>query len=206
MTKARGLTYADVAEEAGVHEITIAKLATGKQNMTLEWMRRLAKIYGCTPAEVVWHPPAAGLRRVTVTGILQAGAWSAGEPLSETDRYDVMVPDDARLRAVSLYGGEIRGESMNLRYPEGAVVVMSPIAGTAPREIIPGRRYHVRRVRPDGSVEETIKTLAVDADGRYWLKPESDNPQFQAWISLDDGTDTTVELVGRVRFVVQRED
>ncbi|MGH6684999.1 MAG: hypothetical protein ACRECA_13960, partial [Pseudolabrys sp.] len=80
------------------------------------------------------------------------------------------------------------------------VVVMSPVG-----EVIPGRRYHVRRTRTDGLTEETIKTLVTGDDGQYWLKPESNKPEFQQWIALDGAPGESVHLVGCVRYVLRRE-
>lgn len=202
LTKLRGLTYADVADALGAHTITIAKLATDKIELTHDWMKRLAKVFDVSPAEIIERPAAAGLRRVRVRGTLQAGAFSESFEWPHDDQYDVMVRDDPALRRAELYAGEIEGASMNLRYPPGSVVIMS--AGGS--DLVPGRRYHVRITRADGTAEDTIKTLERSADGRYWLKPESSDPEYQAWIPLDGQPDTTVELIGRVRFAYQRED
>jgi phage repressor protein C with HTH and peptisase S24 domain len=204
LSKLREMTYADVADRVGgkAHGVTIAKLATGKMQLTHDWMKRLAKALDVEVPEIISKPIGAGLRRVRVRGRLKAGVFSEGYEWPDDDQYDVMIRDVPALRRAELYAAEIEGDSMNLRYPHGSVVVMS--AGGS--DLTPGRRYHVKITRPDGTSEETIKTLERGEDGRYWLKPESSNPEFQAWIPLDGFQGATVELVGRVRFAVQRED
>lgn len=207
LTKSQKLNYLKVGEKAGVHEVTIANLARGKSKLTQEWMEKLADIFGVSPAEIAWDPPARGLRRIRVKGALQASAWSENHEWEEDQQYDVMIPDDDELRGLKLYAAEIRGDSMNLRYPAGTVVIISDIKRGFDK-VSEGQRYHVRHTRADGMVEETIKTLVADPEGRYWLKPESSNPEFQAWLAIDgqNGEDgEMIEIVGRVRYVVQRE-
>lgn len=206
LTRLNDLTYAEVGDKVGAHEITIAKLAGGTQKLTTDWMERLGDVFGVHPSEIKWPPPAKGLRRVKVKGAIQAGVWSENHQWEDEQGYSVMIPDDPALKNRQLYGAEISGDSMNLRYPSGSVVVLSPVLDGGPSEIREGSRYHVRQTRRDGLVEETIKTLVRGPDGAYWLKPESSSPEFQTWIPLDGGDGVTVELVGRVRFVVQRED
>lgn len=203
----KGMTYALVADalDPPAHEITIAKLATGKQRLTQDWMNRLALVLGVAPQDFIAKPSEPHLRHVHVRGALKAGDWSENHEWAADDQFDVMIPDHIDLRALQLYGAVISGESMNLRYQAGSVVVLSRIA-QRPGEIVIGKRYHVRRTRADGLVEETIKTLVKDELGRFWLKPESTHPEHQEWISLDGKAGETVDLIGRVRFVVGREE
>lgn len=207
LTKTAGLTYARVAEALGngTHEVTISNLANGKQELTQSWMERLAKVFAVEPADILRASMPSGLLRVRVTGLLRAGHWHESFELPESDQFDVMIQADRPLREADLYAGVIDGQSMNRIYPDKTVVVLSGKL-QRPGEIAVGKRYHVRQTRPDGSTEDTIKTLARSEDGRYWLKPESTEPEHQQWIPLDGGADATVELMGRVRFVVYRED
>lgn len=205
LTRAKNMTYAELADALGVHETTIARLAIGEQALTHDWMKRLGEALGVRPEELIVNAGVSSLRRIRIKGSLQAGDWAESHEWPEDDQYDVMVPDDPALRTLPLYGGMIVGESMNLRYPNGSAVVLSRI-GQRPGEIAVGKRYHVRMTRADGQTEETIKTLVADEQNHFWLKPESSHPEHQEWIPLDGKPDVTVELLGRVRFVVHRED
>lgn len=205
LNKARGLTNEIVGEKVGAHPVTISRLATGKIDLTQEWMERLAPVYDVTPGEIAWKPAQAGLRRVRVKGSLQAGEWAETNEWEEDRQRDVMIPDDPELRPVSLYAGEVAGDSMNRIYPAGTVVVLSPVGGTGPDQVREGARYHVRHTRRDGQVEDTIKTLVRGEGGHWWLKPESTHPEHQSWIPLDGVEGETIELIGRVRYAVKRE-
>ena len=204
LTQSAGWTYADVAERAGVHEITIARLATGAIKLSQDWMHRLGEIYGVPYTDVITAPPTIGLRQVRVSILLSADVWSDDHRLNDDETFDVFIADDPSLSGLTFYAGEIRGDMMNARYPDRSVVVLSKLT-QRPNEIQEGKRYHVRVTRPDGKSEETIKTLTKDSSGQYWLKPESTEPRHRA-IPLDGTPDETVELLGRVRFVVHREE
>lgn len=204
LARAAELSFDQVAAAAGVHRVTISRLATGAQELTHDWMKSLAPILNTTPAGIIEEPPAA-TRRVPVTGELAAGAWRENVELPAGHFPDVLITDDPALRRLQLYAARVRGDSMNLRYADGSIVVMSRLVARA--EIQPGHRYHVRRTRPDGLVEHTIKALAIDERRRYWLKPESTDPEHQEWIPLDarGAAGGAVEILGRVRIAVQRE-
>jgi transcriptional regulator with XRE-family HTH domain len=203
------VTYDDLAAHFGVHKVTIANLARGKarggSDLTQEWMEKLGAFFGVPTEEIIAKPLVDGLRRVTVTGELAAGAWHEGFNYAAEDQFEVLIPDDENLRRIRLYAAKVQGNSMNLRYPQGSVVVLSYV-GDRPSDVGVGGRYHVKRTRVDGKAEDTIKTLVKDAEGQFWLKPESTDPQFQEWIPLDGKAGEQVELIGRVRYAVQREE
>ncbi len=218
LMKARGWTYPQLAQAVQDYAATIDdrgklkttavsmnRLAIGTTELTLEWMRFLAAVFSVAPEEIIAKPIMDGMRRVKVMGALRAGVWAEAHQWAIDEQYEIMIPDDPAMRNVALYAGLLQGESMNRRYPDGAIIILSRIT-QKPGEIVEGRRYHVRLTHADGLTEETIKTLARDAAGEYWLKPESDHPEFQEWISLDGKPGTTVELIGRVRGVFHRED
>lgn len=204
LAKRHNLTYADIAEQLGTSETQIGRLASGGRKLTQEWMNRLAPVLKCEPAEIMQKPVAEGLRNVPVTGRVEAGIWAESHGLPEDDHYTVMVPDDPAFRSLTLYAREINGESMNKLYPHRSVIVLSNML-QRPGEILPGKRYHVRVTRLDGTVEETIKTLSRGQNGTYWLIPESDSPEFTA-IPLDARDGEEVILLGRVRWAVRREE
>lgn len=205
LSQAKGLTYAQIADHCGVSERTIMRLANAKaERLNIQWMKKLAKVFGVEPEALQARPVSDALRKVRVQGTLRAGAWAESYEWPPDEHYDVMIPDDPDLRDAALYAAEVAGTSMNLRYQPGSVAVMSKIT-QRPNEITEGRRYHVQIARVDGTVEDTIKTLTSDRDGKYWLKPESDDPAHQEWIPLEGKPGENVRVVGRVRYVVIRE-
>jgi hypothetical protein len=218
LTKERKWTYDDVvlrvqklararkdAAHMNVHKITINRLATGASKLTQQWMEILGEVFGVPPSELIAEPVAQNLYRVRVVCALEAGVWRTSPELPAKEQFDIMIPNDQLAVAGVLYAGEIRGPSYNLRYPDKSIVVLSRLE-QKPGEIIEGKRYHVRSMRDDGQVEDTIKCLTVDREGKYWLKPESDHPSHQEWLPLAGTDRLKVEIVGRVRGVFYRED
>lgn len=49
----KGLTQIDVANAIGCHFVTISKLETGRQKMTLDWLARLAPVLGLAELDAV---------------------------------------------------------------------------------------------------------------------------------------------------------
>lgn len=204
LAKRDKLTYGEIAARIGTSETQIARLANGERKLNQDWMNRLAGVFSVTPSEIIDRTAPSGLRVVKVTGSVQAGRWAESHGIPEDEQDSVMVPDDPAQRGLHLYAVQIRGESMNQLYPDGSVAVLNSIM-QRPGEILAGKRYHVRVTRADGSVEDTVKTLVRDSKGQYWLKPESDSPEFTATL-LEPHEGEQVELIGRVRWCVRRED
>lgn len=148
----------------------------------------------------------AGLRRVVVAAHIQAGVFAETWEWDEHDQYSVYVPDDIEYRGFTLHAGETKGPSMNRRYAERTVLVFTNVEETR-EEPRAGKRYIVERRRVGGEAEHTVKLLHVDEDGKYWLVPESDDPRYQAPISIEEGTgdDDIVAILGRVVYAVMRE-
>lgn len=147
-----------------------------------------------------------GLRPVVVAAFVQAGHWAETWEWPEDEQYKVFVEDVPDFRSFKLRAAETRGPSMNKRWPEKTVIVFTDLEETGEQPIA-GKRYIVERRRLGGEAEHTVKLLHVDAEGKYWLMPESDDPRFQAPISVDDGTGDgdVVSIIGRVHFAVSRE-
>lgn len=200
---ARGLSQAEVADQLGIATENYNRLETGKTELTLKKMERLARILHCRPIDFLVNQ--AGTRMVKVRASVQAGAWTESNEWPESDWYEVSVPDAEDLRRFPLYAAETRGPSMNKIYPEGTVVVFTAMADR-PIDPQPGKRYIVERRRTDGMQEVTIKTLAKDDSGKFWLLPESTDPRFQAPIEINGNDGDTVQIIGNVVYSLRRED
>lgn len=203
MRKSRGFSQSDMGAALGIAETNYNKLENSHTNLTLEKMERIAEVLNCDPVDLIAN--FMNTRNVSVSGYVEAGAWSEAIEWDEDLRYEVSVPDDEHLRPYHLHGLQTRGPSMNKRYPEGTVLIYTSIIETR-EEIVPGRRYIVEREKADGLREATVKTLSQDDDGKYWLMPESTSPHHQQPIEINGGTDDTVRIIGRVTYSLQRED
>lgn len=219
LMKARGWTYAELADRvsraalargdeahAKVHEVTINRLALGTAQLTQQWMNILAEVLHVPPHEIITAPPVQNLQRVPVSLVLEAGRWRAPDQPAAPDRPDeIMVRIESELTDAKLYAGEIHGPYFDLRYPDRSIVWLSEIE-QKPGEIAEGKRYHIRATRyADSHVLDSIRRLCA-REGRYWLAPESSDPNGQAWLPLAGTDEFRIEIKGRVRGVFFRED
>ncbi len=116
------------------------------------------------------------VQAVTVVGTVEAGNWVEALEWPPEDQFRITVPRPRGPDGV--FGLLVNGPSLNLRYPEGTILVCMPLAQLQ-RELRSGDRVIVERRNRDGLVEATVKELAFDADGRAWLWPRSDHPEHQ---------------------------
>lgn len=210
----------------GLSDAKASSMATGSKDTIRNWRRAidrgqepgatigsLGKLADVLQCQLPWLVGGSldtsenvSLRTVTVAAHVQAGQFAEAWEWNEGDQYPVAVPADPSLEGFKLYAAETRGPSMNRRWPEGTVVVFTNVVETGEMPT-KGRRYVVERRRLGGDAEHTVKLLVQDADGKYWLMPESDDPRFQAPISVDEGTGDgdVVTIIGRVRYAVSRE-
>jgi transcriptional regulator with XRE-family HTH domain len=90
-------------------------------------------------------------RAIRVVARVQAGTWRESPELPGDERYDVFVPIDPVYSNLQLTGGEVRGRSMDLVYPEGTVLIFANAIdlgdGWMPE---PGDRVLARRVSKEG--------------------------------------------------------
>lgn len=198
-----GLGQQELAERLGVTWQTVSNVERGKVGLNSKKLALWAAALGVEPHDLVSADD--GSRRVQVIGHVQAGHYAESWAFDEADLYDVPVPDDAKFRRFRLQGVEVRGPSMNRRYPEGTVLVFTDAVETG-EDVVVGKRYIIERERADGLREATVKLLWRDNEGRMWLLPESDDPRFQEPIPLEGGDGDTIRIVGRVRYSVARED
>lgn len=204
----KGLTMKAASLAAGKGETFVRDMLERDRAPSIENFIALARIVGRPASYLLGEDVKTepGIRRVEVAAHIQAGHFAEAWEWDESDRYAVYIPDLPEFRECRLYAAETRGPSMNRRYAERTVLVFTDVEETH-EEPLAGKRYIVERKRPSGEVEHTVKLLHVDAEGKFWLVPESDDPRFQAPISIEDGTgdEDTVAIIGRVVFAVTRE-
>lgn len=200
---ARGLSQADVAAALGIATENYNRLENGKVKLNIRRMKQLAAILHVDPVDLVSEHQ--GARTVRVRAFVEAGTWEEAHEWPEDDWYEVSVPDAPDLRPYQLYGVETRGPSMDRVYPEGTVVVFTSMI-ERPAQMEVGKKYIIERERADGMREATVKTLAKDDTGKYWLLPESNDPRFQNPIEIDGIDGETIKIIGKVVYSVRRED
>ena len=204
-----GMAPEAASKAAGLSRSTIRKMheqaASGfRASVRLSTIEALAPILRVTPEWLAFGvnaPQTEGLVIAPIKARLQAGIWTEHPHDAIDGRGPVFVPADMAPRGAKVYAAEVVGSSMNRVYPEGTIVVLEARFDDA-SSLIAGRRYHVERRRPDGSVESTIKTVKRRPDDSIWLVPESDDPAFQAAISLPSSDGEQISFVGRVLLAI----
>lgn len=122
MRKARGLSQEQLglSMESQLTGSTIAKLETGRQALSVDYLLEMAKVLDCSTAELL-HPDGQEVRWVPVIGHVEAGSW--GEAVKSADRF---MPVPSHLKGGNLYGLEPYGTSMDLVVPPGGTIVVNP--------------------------------------------------------------------------------
>lgn len=178
------------------------KYNIAKTKLTTEWMDRLAKALNCRTIELISESPPP--EPIHVRGRVQAGAWTESLEWDRADWYPVWVPIPEAWRAFEKFAVEVAGPSMNRRYPEGTVLICVPIIA-ADIEPAEGQRYIVERSDLAGLHEMTVKELKFDRQGRPWLWPDSDDPEFQEPLAADGNDGDAIEIRAIVITSVQPE-
>ena len=198
-----GKNKAGLGRALGAPRQRITEITAGRRRVAVEEIPALANYLEMATFDVLQalvgqsYDTQAPYLGVSVVGAVQAGAWNENAQWEESFHYAVPVPPDPRYPNYSRYGLEVRGESMDLVYPEGSVVICVPI-----REIESepdnGARVIVERRNFGGETEATVKELAIDPAGDKWLTAKSSNPAHSAPIPLSDGQTEAVEITGLV--------
>lgn len=133
-----------------------------------------------------------------VRGAVQAGHFAEAYEWGEDDWYRTALPvTDLRYPGAELFGLEVRGESMNRRFPPGTTLACINLIHYQV-DVKEGQYVIVETHDGHGGVEATVKKVRRDSDGKIWLWPESDSPHHQSPIDPDNGKDVRV-----VALVVQ---
>jgi SOS-response transcriptional repressor LexA len=120
------------------------------------------------------------LSQVKVIGAVQAGKTREAMEWPEDEWYPSGISPLRRYAGVPQFALEVRGDSMNEKFPEGTILVCINLIefGSDPRT---GHFVIVQRRERDGSIEATVKELNQQPDGTWWLLPRSTNPEFVGW-------------------------
>lgn len=138
---------------------------------------------------------------ILVIGAVQAGEWVEAIEWPQDEWKLISIPLTNDFRDMKTFALEVRGPSMNRRYPDGSYVVCVKLIdwGKDPEH---GQRVVVQRRNGNGLIEATVKELRIDGDGGKWLWPDSDHPEHQAPLSVE-GED--VEITALVVWAVKSE-
>lgn len=192
-----GLTQNELAEKAGISQVTVHKLISGKISRTSRLID-IAKALECDPEwlstgkghfnpitnanNVVNGPQVKG--HYPLISWVQAGTWQSIEEISTYDAVRYPCPVKCSDRTFLL---RIRGISMEPKFREGELIFVDP-------EVEPlNGRYVVARL--DNENEATFKQLIIEGTHKF-LKPA--NPNWPEQLIPINGNCT---IVGVIVFV-----
>lgn len=189
----KGVKPTTLSTKVGDSPTLVSDLMSKTKDTKLSTIYKLAAALGVSATELLdgdLQAISAG-PKLWVKGEVAAGQWCEAvewpqpdwKPMIGTPNIDV-APD---LRCFL----KVRGDSMNLVYPDGTFIECVSVFGRVTIE--PGKRVVVIRRRFDQMVEATVKEL-VDINGVLWLVPRSTNPAHQAY-RLDQPGDGIEEVM-----------
>lgn len=206
---ALGITQAQLADAIGVGQTTVAKWEREQSNPKRSTVRDLARVLKCNirwleydeQGDAPGEPDQAPIDLVFVKGEVRASYWAEAEELEQVDQEHLDIPRDPRYPKANRFALKVKGRSMDLLYPDGTHLICVNVvdADEAPT---PGKKVICRRTRRDGLIEQTVKELGQDDNGKSWLIPRSTDPRHQAPIPLDGNGDPMIESVEIVALVI----
>lgn len=196
--KERNTNVQQWAKAAGVSKNALYNFLNGHSD-GLDHMTyaKLARVYGMPTWKLSGEAPEpAQPEAIWVAGDVQAGAFREALEWDRGDWYQVDVPVPPRFKRVAK-ALEVRGNSMDKEYREGAVVIWVPMLDARPPR--DGDHVIVYSYSSDGMVEATVKLLR-EHDGKKWLWPQSNDPEHQSPIDLSKpgAHIANIEIVGLV--------
>ncbi|MGY8604771.1 LexA family protein [Gluconobacter cerinus] len=212
---ATGKSYTEIARESGCAASTVYRFMNGHSSHCLSAATeaKIREKFGDgshSAANVLPVTPA----RVPVIGIVQAGLWQAeyARPYDSVDEFVIAGPDP-RYPGIRRSAFKVIGDSMNLLYPSGTVIIVVSFydIGRIPKT---GEKVIVVK-KVNGFEEATVKEIEILSDGRVVLWPRSSNPEHsQATIINpqndienfpDDGCHPDFRIVGLVTQSIRIE-
>lgn len=125
-------------------------------------------------SEVEANPDIPQGPKVNLIGTVQAGFWR--EELAIEADFEVMSVPQGMDEGVD-FALRVRGDSMDLEFPEGSIVLCSNWTEEMERPI--GRFVIAKRAKSVDEFEYTIKQLTFDAEyNQYYLEPRSSNGEY----------------------------
>lgn len=195
--KESGLTQLEISRRMGKSVALVNRWTKGDRDMSTPDIKKFCEICKISPDYLLSNTRETNT--IPVIGYVQAGLWQEALQWDQSDFKPVYMPTEERFKGKRVYALEIRGDSMNLIYPQGSCVVCVSAEDyfDCIGEIESGKKVVVRRVNPmDGTIEATVKQYIKDDTGIY-LKPQSTNPIFKP-IRIDDGSAGDTKITGVV--------
>ncbi len=179
--KKHSLNQTEMAELMGLTLRGYQYIEKGERGLDPKYIKLAADALAIPESDFYEETVRINVSQVRVLGEVQAGVWMEAVQWDHSDTFEIPygVPERFKSKA---YGLRVVGDSMNLVYPDGTVVIVVPVWEYSD-EIPSGKRVIVERRKKDGIVEATAKELEV-INGHAKLWPRSTNPKFQQAVEI----------------------
>lgn len=195
---------------AGLNSHFVQNILSGKTHSPkVESLEKLAHVLQATPQWLIKGESVAEsnpfgplqiiqTKPILVRGSVQAGRWTEAadevfQIANVEDAEVVQIAPPPGFARANLFGLRVEGNSMDLVYPEGTVVIVCPINET---EVHDGENVIVMR-RKSGFAETTVKQALLTPDG-WVLQARSSDPAFADPIPMIEDGDDGPEIIGVV--------
>lgn len=196
----RHMSLEELAEKAKISVSYLSRLESGKRNLSVKNIEKLAGPLEVSPPELVvdnnsqlQFDPA---KRLPIIGEVRAGAWLEIE--HEPEVYDRLpITADDRFPELKQFSLLVVGTSMDKVFAPGSYVIAVEWIAEGTTDLKDGDLLVVRRQRAM-TFECTLKRARFN-QGVWELWPESTDPRHQEPIQLHDGDrEVEVKILGRV--------
>ncbi|MFK0384965.1 LexA family protein [Agrobacterium sp. NPDC090273] len=206
-----GMNAFETANKAGLGPSFVRDILRGKsRNPTVEKLEKLAAALNTTVDWFLGDPEAgavpdtltsavsrAEIEGIVVKGDIQAGTWLDMSIIDDDPDQKEMIPvaRDPRFPYAKQYGLRVKGDSMDLEYPDGSYVSVVDYADSG-ISMKAGLTVHVER-RNGHLVEATLKVIELTPEGQLLLSPRSSNPKHLP-LRLEGDAGTEIVICGVV--------
>lgn len=224
MRREAALTQEALAVRLGIATKNVQRLESGRQNLTLETLARVALALGVTPSDLVTPTRPTTSRRsregagaIPFTRVLgptpdpraiplltlraAAGAFGHGD-IVETEEW--VVPSSRRPPTSGMFVARVDGDSMEPTIPEGSFVLFrGPVLGPLQGRVLLVQLRSASDPETGGQyVVKRVTAVRQTPDARAWVRLTSDNKAHAPMdVETTDGTDLrfiaeVVEVLG----------
>ncbi|CAI3953936.1 SOS-response transcriptional repressor LexA (RecA-mediated autopeptidase) (LexA) (PDB:1AY9) [Commensalibacter communis] len=124
------------------------------------------------------------LKTIYIRGQVQAGQWTQAIEWPREDWVPVPMPEDPKYKDFPTFALAVKGDSMNLMYPDGSIVIAVNFCDLGRNPENGECVVTIRRDPLTDCYEATLKIVQIREDGSVLLWPRSNHPDFTKPIQL----------------------
>lgn len=180
-----GWTSREWCLKAGLSANTLYNFYKGRsRSLHADTLDKLAAVASMSVSELTGEqgPPRKPAPEVPIIGSVEAGVWRESPEWPGGEGGSLVIPVPPEYSGIA-FAVAVDGPSMNQVFPQGSYVICVSV-WEFQRDLRTGDKVVVRRRSADGHYEFTLKEIVFDNDGRPWLWPRSDHPQYQSPIEI----------------------